>query len=206
MYQWGIEVAYLHGPSLLHEAGLHLVLQIVNLLWEVELGSPRLDPIPLAERHPPPAELGGLRQRVEQQHGRAIVRDVAADLLHRIINGQDGEDGVGGDDGRLLERVDGADEDVDRGEAVGLAFGFEPEGEEVEVGLAVDGEPLGELVEDPGEGEPDLADNGEEPEGVGVVGGSGDAEAEEEEEGDEPEDDDYTVGVDLARWDGDFPP
>ena len=37
------------------------------------------------------------------------------------------------------------------------------------VSAANDGAPLGELVENPGGGEPDLADDGGEPEAVGVV-------------------------------------
>ncbi|KAL6959097.1 hypothetical protein U1Q18_046324 [Sarracenia purpurea var. burkii] len=60
--------------------------------------------------------------------------------------------------------------DVDGGKAVGLAVALEAEGEAVEVGLAGDWEPFGELVEDPGEADPDLADDGDEPERVGVVG------------------------------------
>ncbi|RZR75793.1 hypothetical protein BHM03_00000279 [Ensete ventricosum] len=74
------------------------------------------------------------------------------------------------------------------------------------IGLAGDGEPLGELVEDPREGEPDLADDRGEPEGVRVGRAGGDTEAEEEDQDEEAEDDHDAVGVDPARGDRHFPP
>jgi hypothetical protein len=80
-----------------------------------------------------------------------------------------------------------------------------PEGEAVEVGLAVDGEPPGELVEDPGDGEPDLADDGGEPQADGVRDGVQDTVAGEEVEDDETEHDDHAVRVHLARRDGHLP-
>lgn len=172
---------------------MNLVLQVIDLLREVKFGRSRLNIMLLAERDPPPGELSSLRQRIKQQHRSAVVGDVAADLIDGIIDGKDRKNGVGGDDGRLLERIDGADVDVDGREAVGLAVALEADGEAVEVGLASDGAPFGELVEDPGEGEPDLADDGDEPEREGVVGRGEDAEAEEEAEDQEAEHDHYAV-------------
>ena len=153
----------------------------------------------LAEWHPASRKLSGLRQGVKEQHGGTVIRNVAADLLGGVVDGEDGEDSVGGDDGGLLEGVDGADVDVDGGEGVGVAGALEADGEAVEVGLAGDGVPLGELVEDPGEGEPDLADDGYEPERVGVVGRGQDSEPEKEAEDHQPEDDHDAVRAYQAR-------
>jgi hypothetical protein len=83
--------------------------------------------------------------------------------------------------------------------------GGRPEGEAVEVRLAVDGEPLGELVEDPGDGEPDLADDGDEPQPDGVRDGVQDTVPEEEGEHNETHHDHHPVRVHLARRDRHLP-
>lgn len=199
-------VLSLHGPPLLDEARMNFVLQVIDLLGEVKLWSSGLNVVFLAEGDPAAGELGGLGEGVEEEHGSAVVGDVAADLVDGVVDGEDGEDGVGGDDGGLLEGVDGADVDVDGGEAVGLAVALETEGEAVEVGLAGDRAPFGELVEDPGEGEPDLADDGDEPERERVVGRGQDPEPEEEAEDQQPEDDHDPVRADQAGGDRDLPP
>jgi hypothetical protein len=51
---------YLHGAAFLDERRLHLVLEVVDLEREVELGGTGLDVELLAERHPLARELGSL--------------------------------------------------------------------------------------------------------------------------------------------------
>ena len=191
---------HLHGPPVLDELGVHLVLQVVHLLREVHLRRPRLNLVPLAERHPAPRKLAGLRERVERQHGPSIIRQVAGDLLCGVVQRQDGQDGVGRRDGGLLHGVHGGNEDVHRGQAVEVALALEPELEPVEVRLTLDGHPLGELIEQPGDGEPDLAADGDAPQPHGVERGVQQAPAQEEREHDEADHDDEAVRVDEARW------
>ncbi|PON44356.1 hypothetical protein PanWU01x14_267450, partial [Parasponia andersonii] len=191
---------------LLHKARMNLILQVINLLREIKLWSSGLNIMLLTKRNPPPSELGRLGQRVEKQHRSTIVRYVTANLLNRVICGQDRQNRVRRNDRRLLEGVDRTNEHVDRSQPVRLALALEPDREPVQVGLPSDGVPFGELIENPGEGEPDLADHGDQPERESVPGRSQDPEPEEEAEDQESEHDDDAVRTDQARRDRDFSP
>lgn len=201
-----MEKVYLHGAAFFDEGGLDLVLEVVDLLGEVELGGAGLDGELLAEGDPPAGELGGLGERVEEQHGRAVVGDVAGDAVDGVVDGEDGQHGVGGDDGRLLERVHRADEEVDRGQAARLAVALVPEGQPVQVRLPRHRRPLGQLVEDPRQREPQLADHRGQPQRHRVHRRRRDPELEEEAEHHQPEHDHDPVRVDLARRDRHLPP
>jgi hypothetical protein len=126
MHRQTRSIEYLHGAALLHEGGLHLVLEVVDLEREVELRGAGLDAELLAEGHPLARELGRLRQRLERQHRRAVVGDVAGDLVHGVVYGEDGEHGVGGHQRRLLERVHRAHEQVHRRQQRRLPFPLVP--------------------------------------------------------------------------------
>ncbi|KAB8110582.1 hypothetical protein EE612_047903 [Oryza sativa] len=93
---------------------MDLVLEVVDLLGEVELRGAGLDAELLAEWHPLAGELRRLRQRLEREHGRAVVGDVAGHLVDGVVDGEDGQHGVGRDQRRLLERIHRADEQVHR--------------------------------------------------------------------------------------------
>lgn len=107
-----------------------------------------------AERHPNLREVHRLRHGLECENGGAVVGYVARNLLDGVVDGHDGEDSVGGDERGLLIRVGGGDEDVDAGK-VGAAGGVgrgrlvELVVEGGEVGGAVDGVELGELIKKP---------------------------------------------------------
>ena len=78
------------------------------------------------------------------------------------------------------------------------------EGEPVEVGLPLDGQPLGKLIENPGDGEPDLAHNGRQPQAIRALHGVQNPVAQEECQRHQSDDDDHSVGVDLGGRDGDL--
>ncbi|PON66818.1 hypothetical protein TorRG33x02_266760 [Trema orientale] len=125
---------------------MNLILQVINLLREIKLWSSGVNIMLLTKRNPPPSELGRLGQRVEKQHRSTIVRYVTANLLNWVIRGQDRQNRVRRNDGRLLEGVDRTDEHVDRSQPVRLALALEPDREPVQVGLPSDGVPFGELI------------------------------------------------------------
>lgn len=64
--------------------------------------------------------------------------------------------------------------------------------------MAIGGEPLGELVQYPGEGKPDLAYNRDEPEWVSILRWSQDPKPKEEGKDDKPENNDDPVRADFA--------
>ena len=140
-----------------------------------------------AERHPNLREVHRFRHGFKGENGGAVVGNVARELLDWVFNGEDGENGVGGDERWLLVGVGGGDEDVDAGEVgagVGVGRGglieFVVEGGEV--GGAVDGVELGELIEKPGEGEPGLAYGGHRPQPHGVSVGVSDSPCDEQDQ------------------------
>lgn len=122
----------------------------------------------------------------------AVVREVAGVLLDRVVGGEDGEHGVHRVQYGLVYGVDGGEEDVDAGQlVVGLAAGggrllvLVSDGGEVRDTL--DGVQLRELVEDPREAEPDVADHGHGPEPHAVAVPVPDAPYEECDDGDQPQ-------------------
>lgn len=80
-----------------------------------------------------------------------------------------------------------------------------PEREAIQVSLTVDGKPLGELIEDPRDSKPNLANDGHQPERVRLVDRVQNSVAEEETDHHQTNHDDHSVRVDLARWERHFP-
>uniref|UniRef100_A0A0A9DWH1 Uncharacterized protein n=1 Tax=Arundo donax TaxID=35708 RepID=A0A0A9DWH1_ARUDO len=114
---------------------------------EVALGCPRLDAVLPAERRPQSGEPGGLEQRLVVDQRSAVVGEVGRVFLHRVVGGEDGQDGVHGAEHGLVHGVDGVDEHVDAGELAGTTGRIEVLVEEGEVGDAADGVELGSLVQ-----------------------------------------------------------
>ena len=124
-----------------------------------------------AEGDPERGEGGGFRHGFEGEERSAVVGDVAGELFSWVVGGENGEDGVGGGERRFFVWVGGGDEDVDARE-VGFFGGMvkkELLGESGEVGGAVERGEFWDLVEEPAEGEPELAHDGHGPEPDGVV-------------------------------------
>lgn len=154
-----------------------------RLRREVALGRPRLDAVLPAERDPQRGEPRRLDQPLVVGQRRAVVGEVGGVPVGGVVGGEDGQDGVHGVEHRLVDGVDGVDEHVDAGEAAVV----EAPPEEGGVGDALDGVELGGLVEQPGDAEPEVADDRDPPEPHGVGVPVLQAPCEEEDDGDQPD-------------------
>ncbi|CAL5083427.1 unnamed protein product [Urochloa decumbens] len=137
---------------------------VVRLRGEVALGRPRLDAVLPAERGPHRGEPGDLEQRLVMDQRAAVVGEVGRVPAHRVVGGEDGQDGVHGAEHGLVHGVHGVDEHVDgrelaAGAAASIAGRIEALVEEREVGDAPDGVELGGLVQEPADAEPEVAEH-----------------------------------------------
>jgi len=117
---------HLHCSPFSNKVWRHLVFQVVYLLLEVPLWSTRLKAIPLAERNPFLCKFRCFRQCFKCKHCSTIIRNIAGDLLNRIIHGKDGKDSVRCDQGRFLRGINRTDKEVNRSKLRGLTFLVEP--------------------------------------------------------------------------------
>lgn len=106
-------------------------------------------------------------------------------LFSRVVYCEHRQDDVGRHKRGLLLRICRRHKHVDVGKQRGRVVRLEAQRQAVKERLAGDGGPLGGLVQKPRHAEPDLADDGCEPERVGGVVGVAHAKGEEENHHDE---------------------
>lgn len=82
--------------------------------------------------------------------------------------------------------------------------GYLPEREAIKIGLAVNWEPFGKLIENPRDGKPDFADNRCKPEANSVMHRVQNSVSKKDSEYNKAGNDDHSVRVDLARCNGYF--
>ena len=141
----------------LREARTEVCVKLSNIVWDyynirVKLKSqkqnkPSLLYIELlTKRHPLPRKLRRLRQRFKRTHRRSVIGDITRYLIHR----QNRQHRVRRHQRRLLHRIHRTHKEIHRRQQIRLAVALVAEREAIEVGLAIDREPFGELIEDPG--------------------------------------------------------
>ncbi|WVZ66300.1 hypothetical protein U9M48_015541 [Paspalum notatum var. saurae] len=140
----------------------------VRLRREVALGRPWLHAVLPAERRPQRGEPGRFQQRLVVDKRPAVVGEVGRVPVHRVVCGEDGQDGVHGAEHGLVHGVHGVDEHVDARELAGAATATATGRivvlvEEREVGDAPDGVELRGLVQQPADAEPEVADHRDPP-------------------------------------------
>lgn len=96
---------HLHSSTLLHKCWLDFVLEIINLLREVHLGGSRLNGKFLAKRNPFACKFCSFWQGFKGEHGSSIIRDVAWDLINRVVHRQDWKNCIGCIKWRFLHRI-----------------------------------------------------------------------------------------------------
>lgn len=147
----------LHAAAILHEICSAPVLRRIPLGTEVRILIPRLNVMFLADWNPDICE-AHLRHGHEGEQSAAVVGDVAGDLIDRVIDSEDREDGVGDGEGRLLLRVDGGDEEINSREVGGFCWiggRLKLFLESFKIVGAVDRAELGDLIEYPRKGKPE---------------------------------------------------
>jgi hypothetical protein len=153
----------LHCSPLPDKVWCHLIFQVVYLLLEVPFWGTRLETVPFAERNPLLCKFRCFRQCFKCQHGSPIIRNIARDLVDRIIYRKDRQNSICCDQGRLLHGINRTDKKINWGELRLLAFLVKPQCQPVKVSFPLNRKPLWELIKNPRHGEPDFTDDGYEP-------------------------------------------
>lgn len=95
-------LTYFHGSTFFYKRRLNFIPQVINFKREVKLGSSWLNWVLFAERYPFPSKICCLNQRLKRKHRGTIIRYIARDFIHRIIQGEDRKNRVCSDQRWLL--------------------------------------------------------------------------------------------------------
>lgn len=119
-----VQSSNLYCTTFPDEGRINFVFQIVNLLGKIPLWGPGFDIEFLAERNPLSCKLRSFRKGFKSKHGSTVIRNIAWNLIYRIINSKYRQDGVCCDERRLLHWIHRTDVNVNGSQLRWLAIFF----------------------------------------------------------------------------------